>query len=815
MKTPLTAFVLIVVARQLLAQDAPDLATAVAPLSEGVPEVAVARLEALLGKHSADQEWVAVAEKLGEALVAANQPSDALKLLEDSRLRSSAAGRFWRAQALAALHRPADALALYQEIAADKSSPWQNAAIFGAAEMCRTLGRNDEALQRFAELFRDQRWSAQSQLRAVEIYLNRGDAANAGLLLGKMRTRNAAERKQRQFLRGRLEMVSGWPEKAVATFEALLKRPRSASHETLIAALFATADAHLQLKTPETGDDVLEDFIEHHPYDVDLVRVFAKLEELYRAERKPSRAELERWSRDPAEPRRAFAQWYLARFDLRIGRRDRALEYFSALRRSHPNSEAIAPSLLEFAQLQLQDRHYDDAIAILNDATALKPDPELLDRINFFASETQYRAGRFQAGIDGFEQIARSHSELAATSMFNASLGWLQLDDHNRFLADAGEFGKQGGDEQSRAELRLEEGLLQASNGDKRAPESLQNFLREFPANKRASEAWVALAELAFHSAPPRLDEARNDLARAKGSKPTPAAQERADYLAIWIEEAAPGNDSKVIELAKRFLQQHESSTLAASVRMKLAEVYYRRQDFPNAQTQFEILVERAQAGAFEEKALFFAAESAMSSMGAHSLEQAILLFDRVVKLNGELKWAARNEQAAIERKLGKSQDALVLYEEVLKGDARAAEKREALCGKADIFSEMGAVDPKNYQLAIEVYDQLAADRDEPVHWHNQALFKKGLCLEKESDRAGALAAFYQVIENESRPDRPPEFFWFYKAGFNAGRLLEADAKWQSAAAVYQKLAAASGPRSDEAKERVDRLRLEHFLREE
>ena len=681
--------------------------------------------------------------------------------------------------------------------------------------MCRTLGRNDEALQRFAELFRDQRWSAQSQLRAVEIYLNRGDAANAGLLLGKMRTRNAAERKQRQFLRGRLEMVSGWPEKAVATFEALLKRPRSASHETLIAALFATADAHLQLKTPETGDDVLEDFIEHHPYDVDLVRVFAKLEELYRAERKPSRAELERWSRDPAEPRRAFAQWYLARFDLRIGRRDRALEYFSALRRSHPNSEAIAPSLLEFAQLQLQDRHYDDAIAILNDATALKPDPELLDRINFFASETQYRAGRFQAGIDGFEQIARSHSELAATSMFNASLGWLQLDDHNRFLADAGEFGKQGGDEQSRAELRLEEGLLQASNGDKRAPESLQNFLREFPANKRASEAWVALAELAFHSAPPRLDEARNDLARAKGSKPTPAAQERADYLAIWIEEAAPGNDSKVIELAKRFLQQHESSTLAASVRMKLAEVYYRRQDFPNAQTQFEILVERAQAGAFEEKALFFAAESAMSSMGAHSLEQAILLFDRVVKLNGELKWAARNEQAAIERKLGKSQDALVLYEEVLKGDARAAEKREALCGKADIFSEMGAVDPKNYQLAIEVYDQLAADRDEPVHWHNQALFKKGLCLEKESDRAGALAAFYQVIENESRPDRPPEFFWFYKAGFNAGRLLEADAKWQSAAAVYQKLAAASGPRSDEAKERVDRLRLEHFLREE
>jgi len=183
--------------------------------------------------------------------------------------------------------------------------------------------------------------------------------------------------------------------------------------------------------------------------------------------------------------------------------------------------------------------------------------------------------------------------------------------------------------------------------------------------------------------------------------------------------------------------------------------------------------------------------------------------------LNGELKWAARNEQAVIERKLGKTQDALVLYDEVLKGDARPAEKREALCGKGDIFFEMGANDSKIYQRAIEVYDQLAINRDEPVHWRNQALFKKGVCLEKQADHAAALDTFYKVLEEGTRPDRPREFFWFYKAGFNAGRLLEDDAKWQSAAAVYQKLAAAGGTRSDEARERLNRLRLEHFLWEE
>jgi tetratricopeptide (TPR) repeat protein len=278
----------------------------------------------------------------------------------------------------------------------------------------------------------------------------------------------------------------------------------------------------------------------------------------------------------------------------------------------------------------------------------------------------------------------------------------------------------------------------------------------------------------------------------------------------IWIEDSADVNETKVIELANRFLQQHAASSFLPDVRMKLAEIYYRRQDFANAQTQFEILAQQNPNGPLGEKALFFAAESAKSSMGEHSLDRAIMLFDQVVQLNGDLKWAARNEQAVIERKLGKPQDALLLYEEVLKSNARPSEKREALCGKGDVFFEMGG--SANYQGAVEAYDQLVSDKEEPIHWRNQALFKKGLCLEKQSDRAGALAAFYKILEDETRPDRRRELFWYYKAGFNAARLLEEDSKWESAAAIYEKLAASGGSRTEEAKERLKRLRLEHFL---
>lgn len=788
-----------------------EIAEASAPIAEGVPEVAVVHLQALLTNSLSESEWRAVVEKLAEAQIAAKQPEKTLVLLADIRAHDLPWATFWRAQAFASLHRWAEALPLYEQLADSQGSPFRSAAIFGAAEMLRALGRRDEALKKFTLLVHDQEWSTRAQLRAAELCIETGDAKDARRLLEELRPTSIADRRERRVLRGRLELIQRRPERAIGTFEGLLKRPEGTAHSALITAVLGIAEAQMELKTPEVADDVIEQFIDRHPADPDLPHLFARLDELYRAEHKPSRNELERWVRSPEQPRRTFARWYLARFEIRAGRRERARQLFTDLRHTGVKSQAIAPALIEFAQFEIDDKRFDEAISILDDARSFHPEPSLLSRIDFLSAQAQYLAKRFDTATAEFEQIARSGSPWQKVALFNASTGWLQLGNHSRFLTDYSEFEKAGGDKEARADLRLEEGLVQAGKGDEKAERSLQQFVHDFPKNPRVSEALVSLAELAFHASPPRLDEARKYLTRAAES-PTPAAAERGDYLNIWIEEAAGGDETKVIELAKRFLDQHGNSPFAPEVRMKLAELYYRSQDFANAQTQFELIAQQTPDNSLGEKALFFAAESAMSSMGEHSLDRAIVLFDQVVRQNGALRWAARNEQAVIERKLGKPKDALALYDEVLKSDAGPAEKREALCGKGDIFFEMGATDPGNYKRAIELYDQLASEKDEPVHWRNQALFKKGLCLEKKSERANALATFYKILEGEARPDRRRDLFWYYKAGFNAARLLEEDSKWESAAAIYEKLAAAGGSRSEEAKARLTNLRLEHFL---
>ena len=454
--------------------------------------------------------------KLGEALLAAGDAEEALKVLQDPALLARPATRFCRAQALATLGRWAEALPLYQQVAAEAASPLRSEALLGQAEALRALRRPEEALQVFALLFSDPQAKDRAELRSVELLLEKRDTAGARRILDKARPAALADKKEKRFLQGRLEAQLNHRERALELFQTILRRPEGATRAVLIATLCAVAETNLRLKTPEAGDDPLEDFVEHHPTDPELPTIFKKLDQLYRAERTPSNQELRRWANDPIQPRRALAQWYLARFELRAGRRENALRIFGELRSAHPQLPALAGGLFEFAQLEIDNRRFDEALAILDEARALRPDPAWLERINFLAGRAQYGARRFEAAAQTFETVAHASPHSATDSYFNASLAWLQLSDHARFLADYREVGQSGGSEETRGDLLLEEGLTEAAQGNKKAAETLQTFLRDFPRHKRAAEAWVALAELAFHGVPANLDAARKNLASGR-----------------------------------------------------------------------------------------------------------------------------------------------------------------------------------------------------------------------------------------------------------------------------------------------------------
>ncbi len=818
MKTILAAAIWFSLGTALLAQTGTaPLENAISPLADGVPEVAVTRLHAFLATNPSGAEETTARRKLIEALARAERPAEALEVFTGAPgLTNDTEANFWRAQALAALGRWVEALPLYEKIAADKKTSLRTAAIFGMAETSRALGRKKEAIRRLRPLIKLPVWGTRAKLGVAQLLIELGDLGAADALLRQTKPQLATERSQRRFLFGRLSLAQGNPQRAIETLAVILKRPEGVSHALLVASLFTVADAHQKMKTPQGGDDALEDFIDHHPNDSALPEIFARLDELYQMERKPSRNELERWMRDPAQPRQGLAQWYLARSRLRSGDRETALQLLSRLRDITPSFPSLGEASLELAGLHLEKEEWDAALAAAETARKQNPAPAFVARVDWLIAEVNYRSGKLAMAAPIYERLAEEPGALSGNALFNAALCWLRLDREKEYAADYRRIANDPSKQSVQSDLLLEEGAVQAAEGKPEAAGTFEKFIRSFPQSPRVAEAWVSLAELAFHEPKPDLARARKNLAQARASHPTVAANERADYLQIWIEDATSAADeAPVVAAANEFLQQHPDSRFIAEVRMKLAEAYYRRGDFANAQTQFELLAQQKPDAPLAEKALFFAARSAMSSMGATALDHALALLDQVVKLNGELKWAARNEEAAIERRLGKNREALALYDEVLKNEAKPAEQREALCGKGDIYYEMGAADPANYQRAIELYAQLASEPGVPAHWRNQADFKKGKALEKLDDKSAALTTYYGVLEQGARPDLQHEFFWFYKAGFNAAHLLEEASDWKSAVAVYRKLAAVGGTRSEEAKARLTQLRLEHFLWEE
>src|SRR3977135_3364345 len=185
------------------------------------------------------------------------------------------------------------------------------------------------------------------------------------------------------------------------------------------------AESHLQLQTPEAGDDPLEDFIEHHPIDPELPVIFEKLDQLYRAQRQASSQELSRWSNDPAQPRRSLPEWYLARAELRAGRREAAARAYAKLREDHVQLPALAEGLFEFAQLEMEARRFDEALAILNEAAALRPTPLWRERIALLTARVHYQARQFDKAAPIFEQVANSSPRLRPRSIFKRALAWL------------------------------------------------------------------------------------------------------------------------------------------------------------------------------------------------------------------------------------------------------------------------------------------------------------------------------------------------------------------------------------------------------
>lgn len=778
-------------------------------LAESIPEIAIRKLETLrAGPALALPERDAATLLLAEALLDAGRFSEALQTIDPLAGTDSATALLLKAHILAESGAWSSALPLYQRLSSSVDAP--AAATLGLAESLNALGRTTEAIAVLGPFVKAHPQAITARLRLAGLLAEARKGEFARQILAAAKPEAPGDVLWAKFVEARLLLLDGKAPEAAAIFEQVLNANESLSANLLIAATLALTEARIAISGNEVADGVLENFISKYPASAWLELAFQRLDQVYAAEKNPPEGELQKWAATPEKSRAALARYFVARLQLRARRFDRTLVSTEAFIRNFPEHPLLAKIEIIKATVHLERRQFEQAVLVLEAAERHAKDDDLRAEIELRTGLVHFQQGEYLLAANKFENAARRSTSLREIAVYNGALASLHQRNFPHFGETYQELSALKPDSELLAELFLEEGLLQARDGDPRAVERLQLFIASFATHPRVPEARLALAEIAFRDG----DEpaATRLLKVATRESRTPQTDEHSEYLAVFLEDAkTPRDDATVINLARKFLLAFPTSTLLPEIRMKLGQVYFRTGDFANAETQFATLAKESPASLYTGNALFLAGQSAMKTINPDAINRALGYFDQLVKGDGPLKLYARQQQAIVQSSQGHEAEAIKLYEIILAAQPPPEpELRYAvLCAKGNSLTILGRTEPKNLEAALEVYDELAAS-DAPPAWRNQALFKKAAALELLGRGQDALMTYYDVLGRSAAEDR--EYLWYYKAGFEAARIFEAAKEWKSAIGIYEKMAVLDGPRADEARLAAKKLRLAHFI---
>jgi outer membrane protein assembly factor BamD (BamD/ComL family) len=638
-----------------------------------------------------------------------------------------------------------------------------------------------------------------------------GDAKRAGVVLAAIKHLPLGDEKLKSYLTARLLLSENQAAPALEIFEELRRDPSHASEALHFGAVLGSSAAQSALNGSDAADTVLEKFIRDDPDSRFLEDAFRQLDVVYAQQANPSESELRKWVEKPPPRRAALALYYLARAQGRARRPDLAARTLDQFVQNYPGNPLNAEANLMRTDLFLQRGDLPGAVRALDAAMRHAGSDSQRAEIEMRTGLVQDRQNEALLAHDSFWRAAKWPGRLRVDATYDAALEALRMKNYERFFADFRALRAEFHDTPLLSDLELEEGLAQARAGDARAADTLELFLRHYPKHPRQSEARLALADLAYF----RGDSAGASrlLKVANESAPTPATSESAAYLAIFLaDKKTPRGDEQVIELGDRFLQEYPHSAREPEVRMKLGQVHFRNNHYPNAETEFTVLAHENPSGPYAEPALFLAGRSAMKTLNPGSIDRALTLFDDVVKRDGPLKLYALQQQASIKHSLGNEGETIAIYDNILAAQPPPEPELRfaSLCGKGDSLMILGRGEPALLETAIGVFDILAALPDVTPEWRNQALYKKGKALEQLSRRSEAITAYYDVLDKSGTDGR--EFFWYYKAGFDAATLFTQQNQWKSAIGIYEKIARVEGPRAAEARALAKKIRLERFI---
>ncbi len=808
----------------------PEYLAAQQALREGLPAVAAlkaARLMALMPPKSPERQTLAVLAV--EAWVRASDGTAALALLDQEQVPNAV---FWRAQALV-LKGDVEAAEKLLMLRVKKSEATsQERLLLGRVSL---LADNITQARELLEPLRqspDAQTARRATLMWAEAELRAGNAQKAVPAL--------ANAKLEKDLRVKLLLAQGLleldrHEEAQPVLREILGGGDGGEQVHHSAAVLL-ADSLRRENKPAEATEVLVQFLDNTTNSVLWGAAFDLLARCLKeaGESAPPPDAAMRWLSEgntvqremiPAPASREVFQGHtmllLARWLVTQHRLDEALGLLEAMiqvHTGHPQTdEAMKLALETYGTMKATLR-----INALANIWRRRFGSSGSSMVEFVTASTAFNQGQHQQSAELFLTAANLAGTLAErrSALYNAGVAALRAGEMALFQTVLGQLQVVSADAPSNsrdgsADLELDRILEQAAKGAAGIEEELRLFTQRYPEHPRAVEALIAHAEVLLLRVPTDFPAVEKAL-QAASKSPTISDQQRQQIhiTQLWQQDRQ-GRLKELVENGADFIQQWPDSSSVPQVRMKVADAYFRLENFAAARTEYELVFKENATSPYADTAQYFAGVAALSMMSDEGREAALTLWQELAERGGPLSIPARQQQALAKRRAGQEEESLKLLDALLTEKSLPEEQMRALaCEKAEILMLLGKTDATRLSTAIKVLQEVISEDDLSYKWRARAGYTLAVALKTAGQEVAALEACHDVVESTrySGPADPGEFRWYYRAGFLGIDLLETSKQWEAAARLAEKLALSSGDRAVEAKERATKIRLEHFL---
>ncbi|HQN80522.1 MAG TPA: tetratricopeptide repeat protein [Kiritimatiellia bacterium] len=802
------------------------LTTGRAAYEDGLYRLARQRLQDLIAGAPDRRRQAEGALWLARVLLAENNPQEALALLDSygGQVRAAVLAAdvaLARAQAQFALRQipeTAAELAVFKEKFADESAA--PSALFLLAQVQAAQGEWDAARETCALIESRHAGNpagadAWLEVASALAATGRLDEAQAALAHVEQ-TWTGQVWSERAILQGiELQMSQGRPDVALERLEALvantnlLPETRATGYRMTAAALAAGTNYTAALDMIERGIAAAT----HPAQKLEGERLQADL--LLRSGRVNEGATLMRSvaARMPDRSQAARIQQQLAS---RLGYLDKwneAAAEYQAWLDAFDGAEGTADILAALAWSLWSAGRPGEAAPVFERAAAAEPEPARRLPLLQKTADSHFASGQFtkaktayaavlSAAPAGGEMAARAQIQLAESelAMGETEAGEIRLLDLSRAKTET-EFSRT-------ATMRL--GALYEERGAlETAMEQYGRLIESCLEPQTCAQALLARGLIRYRMG--SFQAALDDFLRIRDRFPQTRPAAQAMFMRGWCLYLL-GKDAEALEVCTQFLADYPGSEFAPDVQFWLGEYAFNHGDYATAEERFCRVAADHPDSPRAPDALYWAGRTATARrayLAANEHYNALMTRYPDQPRLAETLLA----QGDVLSELGQFGAAILAFNEVIVNFPQQPQAMVAWGRKGDCQYTLGQENPARYEEALLSYRTLLDFAGAPVDLRLQAGFKIGRCLEQMGRTAAALDRYMEVVYAYlQETDSPPEgTVWFTRAAFGAAALQERAGKWKEAFGIYRRVADSSLPAAAEARDRMTRIRQEHW----